>query len=122
MVVINRGESNTFVMTLNENVSYSSPEFLFVLYDKIGRAVNKFFLTDTSTTSEYNKFTFTEGTDETINRGDYTYKVYEKENQDDEDIPSDVYLLEEGILRSKETILTKVKYSRTDASVAYGDD
>ncbi len=121
MIVINRGESNTFVLTLLDCATYSSPEFLMVLHDKSLRVTQKFFISDISTSSSYSKFSLFEGTDETIPKGDYTYKVYEKANQDNEDIPSDGFILETGILRAKEDTITKVSYSRTDASIGYGD-
>lgn len=119
MVVINRGELNTFVLTLNEKATVANPEFLMVLYDKSLRVTQKFFLTDVSTNSDYNKFNLTEGTDETIPRGQYVYKVYQKDNQDDEDIPSDNYLLEVGLLFSVGSSNGSTTYSRTDTSVVY---
>ena len=119
MVVINRGSSNNFVLTLNEKATLSSPEFLMVLYDKHDRALIKFFLTDTSTVDAYNEFTLVEGTDETIPEGDYNYKVYEKSNQDDEDIPAESFLLEEGILRSIGADITEVEYSLSNTNTVY---
>ena len=119
MVVINRGASNNFVLTLNEKASYAAPEFLMVLYDKLDRALIKFFLTDTSTVEAYNEFTLIEGTDETIPEGNYNYKVYEKANQDDEDIPAEAFLLEEGILRSIGASITEVEYSLSNTNEVY---
>lgn len=119
MVVITRGASNTFVLTLGELASYASPEYLMVLYDKHDRAVIKFFLTNLSSDTTYEKFTIVEGTDETIPEGDYTYKVYEKENQDDEDIPADTFLVETGILRSLGADITEVEYSISNTNQVY---
>lgn len=119
MVVITRGEVNRFVLTLNEKATVDSPEFLMVLYDKSLRAVIKFFLTDVSTNSDYNEFVLEEGVDETIPRGEYKYKVYQKDNQDDEDIPSENYLLEVGLLISVGSANSSTTYSRTDSSVVY---
>jgi len=119
MVVITRAASNTFVMTLGEKATYVSPEYLLVLYDKHDRALIKFFLTNTSSDTSYEKFTLTEGTDETIPEGDYTYKVYEKANQDDEDIPADTFIVETGILRSLGADITEVEYSISNTNVVY---
>ena len=119
MIVITREASNTFVMTLGELSTYTSPEYLMVLYDKHDRALIKFFLTNLSSDTTYEKFTIVEGTDETIPEGDYRYKVFEKENQDNEDTPSDTYIVERGMLRSIGAGITEVEYSIDNSNEVY---
>lgn len=122
MIVINRGQENEFVMTLNDRVTISNPEFLMALYGKSQQPLIKFFLTDKSTSDRYNEFSLVEGTDETIPAGQYTYRVYQKANQDDEDIPSSDNIVEEGILKSVVSGNVEVEYSRNDSSKVYGDE
>jgi len=119
MVVITRGTSQTVVMTLGEKSTYAAPEYLLVLYDKLDRALIKFFIENVSTSTKYEKFQISEGVDPIIPEGDYTYKVYEKEDQLDEDIPSDNFLVETGIFRSVGADITETEYSMTHENVVY---
>lgn len=100
MLIIEKNSTNTIVATLTEKVTIVNPYYLFVCYGKSNQAVVKCLLTDVSEyTYRYNKFTFSEGTDITFpNKGDYTYKFYQKDAADTT-IPSETYLLETGILR-----------------------
>lgn len=111
MVVINIGADNTFAMTLSELATIENPSYLMVLEDKQGRTTNKFFLNPVNSSSVYQKFELEEGVDETILAGDYNYSVYQKSNQDDEDIPSASDLLETGILRSLPESEADVEYT-----------
>lgn len=122
MIVINRGQDNEFVLTLNDRVTISNPEFLMALYGKSQQPLIKFFLTDESSSDRYNEFSLVEGTDATIPAGQYTYRVYQKANRDDEDIPTSDNLVEEGILKSVGSGNIEVEYSRNDSSKVYGDE
>jgi len=105
MIQIVQGASNSIVLTLTENVTINNPYYLMVLDGRVNEAQIKLFITDTSSYPEhYNLFVLIEGTDITIPfKGDYKYRVFEKEVNTNEDIPSDSYLLQTGLLRVTST-------------------
>jgi hypothetical protein len=119
MVLINKGETNTIILTLTEKVTITDPYYLMVLDGKSGQDVVKWLMTDISAYPEhYNKFTFIEGTTATIPyKGDYIYKAYQKATAD-LTIPSEANLLETGILRMYATEPTIEEYlNPTDTEI-----
>lgn len=100
MLIVEKNSTNTIVATLSEKVTISNPYYLLVCYGKSNQAIVKCLLTDSSSyTYRYNKFVFSEGIDITFpNKGDYTYKFYQKDAQNT-NIPAESNLLETGILR-----------------------
>lgn len=80
MIYLNKGEANKIVLTLTENSLLSSPFYWFVFENEFDTDINpeEIYLADTSLSpSRYNLFTLTEGTDLTLDKGQYVYKVYE---------------------------------------------
>lgn len=120
MVLINKGTTNTIILTLTEKVTISAPYFLMVLDGKSGQDVVKWLMTDTSPYPEhYNKFTFVEGTTATIPyKGDYIYKAYQKVTED-LTIPSEANLLETGILRMYAPETAIEEYTNTSDTEIY---
>lgn len=84
MILLNKGQSNTIVVTLTELKNELLPDywlFVFSLDQAQGdeEYTYRIQLTDTSTsTNRYNLFTLVEGTDITFDlEGDYKYQVYQ---------------------------------------------
>lgn len=82
MVVINKGQANTVILTLTEKVTEAIPYFLFRFVCDLTKVEYTFLMTDTSIyTERYNKFVLTEGTTvDLIDTGFYHYYVYEQDN------------------------------------------
>lgn len=100
MIYIDKGTSNTIVLTLTEEATISNPVWLFKFIWETDLDVDPIYWigTDTSTYDyRYNKFTFVEGTDETLRIGQYIYEVYESAT---------------GSTPADETGLTKVEEGR----------
>ena len=80
MIYLNKGEVNKIVLTLTENSLLSTPLYWFVFENEFDTDVNpeEIYLADTSLSpSRYNLFSLNEGTDLTLEKGQYTYTVYE---------------------------------------------
>ena len=84
MIYIEKDTTNKIVLTLTENSTLSSPNYLFVFENEWDTAVDpiEIYLPDTSTaTDRYNLFTLVDGSgtgdDVDLAKGQFTYKVYE---------------------------------------------
>lgn len=81
MIYINKGTTETIVLTLDESTTLTDPVYLFKFtWETDPTDVDPLYWigTDTSTYPErYNKFTLIEGTDVTFRLGQYIYEVYE---------------------------------------------
>jgi hypothetical protein len=102
MIYIEKGELNTFVLTLTEVTTYSSPFYLFVFENEFNTASEPILWegVDTSPYPErYNLFTFEEGVDIDFVKGQYNYSVYESIDPiviDENTNLNDFNLIEEG--------------------------
>jgi hypothetical protein len=77
MLLITKGESKFWYLTLTEKVSISNPNFLFNLTNRVTEVETNVILTDISAyTERYNKFAVVEGTTFTADAGEYEYKIY----------------------------------------------
>jgi len=77
MLLITKGESKFWYLTLTEKVSISNPNFLFNLTNRVTEVETNVILTDISAyTERYNKFSVVEGTTFTADAGEYEYKIY----------------------------------------------
>lgn len=84
MIYIDKDSENKIVLTLTESSTLSNPNYLFVFqneYDTDATA-QELYLPDTSTaTDRYNLFVLNEGTgtgdDIELDKGQFTYTVYE---------------------------------------------
>lgn len=80
MIYLNKDSLNKIVLTLTENSQIVNPFYLFVFENEFDTAVDPqiIYLADTSLSpTRYNLFTLIEGTDITLTKGQYSYKVYE---------------------------------------------
>lgn len=111
MMKIIQGQSNTVTLTLTENVTLTSPYYLFeFIKNSTGQ---KFYCIPTDTSSytyRYNRFTITEGSTVTLaETGEYTYNVYEQLSSTNTN-PSNAYaLLETGMAK----VFAATTYTKT---------
>jgi len=107
MQIIRKGQANTLVFTLTENVTLTTPYFLFEITHQVDKTPIYFIATDTSSyTSWYNKFSVTEGTNNPANgqivctnAGQYNYRIWEQSSSSNLDPANASTLLETGIIR-----------------------
>lgn len=75
MIHITQNSTNTLILQLNDSVSYTNPYFIFNWVDIYNRSVC-FSLTNVSGTSAYNKFIYTDGSENQLYASGTVY-VYE---------------------------------------------
>jgi hypothetical protein len=102
MIYIDKGEINTFALTLSEVTTLTNPYYLFVFEGEYNTAVEPIYWAGTDLSNwptRYNLFTLEEGVDIELIKGQYKYSVYESptaiivdENTDE----TDLNLIEEG--------------------------
>jgi hypothetical protein len=99
MLLITKGETKFWYLTLTEKVTISNPKFLFSLTHRQTMKEYNFLLTDVSTFKDrYNKFSINENTYNFF-EGEYMYNVYAQTSSVNI-IPSLANeLVEEGILK-----------------------
>jgi hypothetical protein len=104
MIYIEKGQVNTFALTLSEVTTLVDPFYLFVFEDEFNTAVNPILWEGVDTSSypyRYNLFTMEEGVDIDLIKGQYRYKVYESSTPiviDENTDLTDFNLIEEGRL------------------------
>jgi hypothetical protein len=77
MLLITKGESKNWYLTLTEKVTIANPKFLFSFVHRVTEVETNVLLTDISAyIDRYNKFAVTEGTTFTLDSGEYNYFVY----------------------------------------------
>lgn len=79
MIYIEKGQVNTFALTLSEVTTLVDPFYLFVFEDEFNTAIDPIFWEGVDTSNypyRYNLFTLDEP-DIVLLKGQYTYKVYE---------------------------------------------
>ena len=80
MILINKGASNTVILTLSEKTTITNPYYLFEFEDEFDTSSNPIYWIGADTSawpSRYNLFTLEEPTDVELVKGQYKYKVYE---------------------------------------------
>jgi hypothetical protein len=80
MIYLEKGEENTFVLTLTENVSISNPTFLFKFTWEMSEDLTPVYWIGADTSiypNRYNLFNLEEGVDATFKIGQYKYEVFE---------------------------------------------
>jgi hypothetical protein len=80
MIYLDKGEVNTFVLTLTESATLTTPFWLFEFENEFNTEAQPIYWVGVDTspyTYRYNLFTLEEGVDLTLIIGQYTYKVYE---------------------------------------------
>lgn len=102
MIYIDKGEINTFALTLSEVTTLVDPFYLFVFEGEYNTAVEPIYWVGTDTSNwpqRYNLFTLEEGVDVTLTKGQYTYSVYESNTPiviDENTNTDELNLIEEG--------------------------
>jgi hypothetical protein len=102
MIYIDKGEINTFALTLSEVTTLVNPYYLFVFEGEYNTAVEPIYWVGTDTSNwpvRYNLFTLEEGTDVTLIKGQYKYSVFESDTPiivDENTNTTDLNLIEEG--------------------------
>jgi hypothetical protein len=77
MLLITKGETKFWYLTLTEKVTISNPKFLFNLKNRVTEVETNVIISDVSNFKErYNKFSVTEGTTFSADSGEYEYKIY----------------------------------------------
>jgi len=122
MVLINKGEANTVIMTLTERVTISNPYFLFVfrLRQSPSNEVKLLAANESTVTVRYDKFTITDtATPNALNgegnftiTGEWEYIVYQVATAT-LTIPSDSNILERGIAKVVGDESTIAAYNNT---------
>ncbi len=104
MIYIEKGQVNTFALTLSEVTTLVDPFYLFVFEDEFNTAIDPVLWVGVDSSSypyRYNLFTLEEGVDVDLIKGQYTYKVYESSTPiviDENTNLNDYNLIEEGRL------------------------
>ena len=129
MININQGEANTVVLTLSENVTLSTPYYLFEFTNAQATSIIKRFnASDTScNTTRFNEFTITEdstedldnGTVELKYEGQWYYTVYEVSTATEKDPANATATLETGFVSVFGTEGTVYEYEPTESESVY---
>lgn len=105
MINLVQNTATSFDLTLTEKVTLSTPKFLFHFKSVQEKKSYYTIIADTSSfTRRYNRFSFTEGTDDALNGsltlgagGQYEYFVYEQASTTNLD-PTGLTLVEKGYM------------------------
>lgn len=104
MIYIEKGQVNTFALTLSEVTTLLDPFYLFVFEDEFNTTSTPLLWVGVDSSSypyRYNLFTLEEGVDIDLVKGQYNYKVYESSTPiviDENTNLNDYNLIEEGRL------------------------
>lgn len=106
MINLVQNTATSFDLTLTEKVTLSTPKFLFKFRNITEKVSYYTIIADTSSfTRRYNRFSFTEGTDDAVNGsltlgagGQYEYFVYEQASSSNLDPTLTGDLVEKGFM------------------------
>ena len=100
MIYIEKGQVNTFALTLTEVTTLVDPFYLFVFEDEFNTAIDPILWEGVDTSDypyRYNLFTMEEGVDLELLKGQYRYLVFESPIPVDINTNTDnLNLIEEG--------------------------
>ena len=100
MIYIEKGQVNTFALTLTEVTTLVDPFYLFVFEDEFNTAIDPILWEGVDTSDypyRYNLFTMEEGVDLDLLKGQYRYLVFESPIPVDINTNTDnLNLIEEG--------------------------
>lgn len=118
MIHLNKGETNTIVMTLTEKQLLTNPNYLFVFTNRSSNNVIKFVVLNASDLSlykdRYNEFNIVTNTNfASALEGQYTYEIYEQASTTNTN-PTGLNKLETGIMWLSGSTLTYNQYTTTD--------
>ena len=93
------GESVTFFLTLQENVTLSNPSYLFVFTKRVPDSGVAIVLTPDDSNARADKFTVdVSAVFDGYGTGQYTYQVFEQESDSNTDVAATGRELERGIV------------------------
>lgn len=125
MILIQKGESNELIVTLQEKTTLVDPVYLFSFTHKISETQKTFILSDTSEYPvRYNQFTFTEGSSlaKTLEEGVHYYEIYAQESLTNLDPALADEEVERGIARVDGTPDEGTEYEFEDTNIMHEID
>ena len=103
MLLLYRNSTNFIGVTALEKVTITEPFYLFVFRHNLTEEEYKFFSVKQNPASKrYDLFEITLPDDIDLIVGEYTYEIWQKDNDDNTTIPEDAVLLEIGKARVPE--------------------
>jgi hypothetical protein len=111
MLLITKGQTKNWILTLTEKVTIANPKFLFSFKNRVTEFETNVLLTDISSFKDrYNKFAVTEGSTFTLDCGEYNYFVYAQTSSVNTNPLLANELVEEGLLKVLLGALTTKEY------------
>lgn len=111
MLLITKGESKNWILTLTEKVTIANPTFLFSFKNRVTELESNVIITDISAYKErYNKFVVTEGSTFDLDCGEYNYYVYAQTSTTNTNPLLANELVEEGLFKLLLGTLTTNEY------------
>jgi hypothetical protein len=111
MLLITKGETKNWYLTLTEKVTIANPKFLFSFKNRVTELETNILLTDISAYKErYNKFAVTEGTTFDLDCGEYNYFVYAQTSSVNTNPLLADELVEEGLFKLLIGTITTTEY------------
>jgi hypothetical protein len=111
MLLITKGQTKNWILTLTEKVTIANPKFLFSFKHRVTELETNKLLTDISAFKDrYNKFAVTEGSTFTLDCGEYNYFVYAQTSSVNTNPLLANELVEEGLLKVLLGTLTTKEY------------
>ena len=111
MLLITKGETKNWYLTLTEKVTIANPKFLFSFKNRVTELETNVLLTDISAyIDRYNKFAVTEGTTFDLDCGEYNYFVYAQTSAVNTNPLLADELVEEGLFKLLLGTITTTEY------------
>ena len=111
MLLITKGETKNWYLTLTEKVTIANPKFLFSFKNRVTELETNVLLTDISAyIDRYNKFAVTEGTTFDLDCGEYNYYVYAQTSAVNTNPLLADELVEEGLFKLLLGTITTTEY------------
>lgn len=111
MLLITKGETKNWYLTLTEKVTIANPKFLFSFKNRVTELETNVLLTDISAyIDRYNKFAVTEGTTFDLDCGEYNYFVYAQTSTTNTNPLLADELVEEGLFKLLLGTITTTEY------------
>ena len=111
MLLITKGETKNWYLTLTEKVTIANPKFLFSFKNRVTELETNVLLTDISAyIDRYNKFAVTEGTTFDLDCGEYNYFVYAQTSSVNTNPLLADELVEEGLFKLLLGTITTTEY------------
>ncbi|CAB4148435.1 hypothetical protein UFOVP528_2 [uncultured Caudovirales phage] len=111
MLLITKGETKNWYLTLTEKVTIANPKFLFSFKNRVTEFETNVLLTDISAyIDRYNKFAVTEGTTFDLDCGEYNYFVYAQTSTTNTNPLLADELVEEGLFKLLLGTITTTEY------------